>query len=89
MRKRYFVNICFKKSAKKQQKRNLTVVTVNYAVYNFILMRLKKVMNVNVKFHCESCGTDTTATFLDTMSGAMLSNLAGFLSIAECYFHNA
>jgi hypothetical protein len=65
------------------------VGTVNHAVYNFIPMRLEKVMNVNTKFHCESCGTDTTATSPDTMPGAMFTNMAGALSIAECYFHNA
>ncbi|MFA6715490.1 MAG: hypothetical protein WCS27_08940 [Victivallaceae bacterium] len=65
------------------------VDTVNHAVYNFIPMRLEKVMNVNVKFRCESCGKDTTAISPDTMPGAMFTNLAGALSIAECYFHNA
>jgi hypothetical protein len=65
------------------------VDTVNHAVYNFIPMQLEKVMNVNVKFRCESCGKGTTASSPDTMPGAMFTNLAGALSIAECYFHNA
>ena len=65
------------------------VATVNHAVYNFIPMQLEKVINVNTKFECESCGANTTASSPGTMPGAMFSNMAGALSIAECYFHNA
>jgi len=65
------------------------VGTVTHAVYNFIPMQLEKVININTKFQCESCGTSTTASSPDIMPGAMFTNLAGALSIAECYFHNA
>ncbi len=65
------------------------VSTVNHAVYNFIPMQLEKVININTKFQCGSCGTSTTASSPGIMPGAMFTNLAGALSIAECYFHNA
>ncbi len=65
------------------------VGAVTHAVYNFIPMQLEKVININTKFECESCGISTTASSPGTMPGAMFSNMAGALSIAECYFHNA
>lgn len=66
-----------------------TVGTVTHAVYNFIPMRLEKVINVNTKLECLSCESITTVSSPDTMPGAMFSNMAGALSIVECYFHNA
>ncbi len=62
---------------------------VNHAVYNFIPMRLEKIMNVNTKFRCACCGQDTTVSSPGVMPGAKFTNLAGALSVAECYFHNA
>ncbi|MDD5598045.1 MAG: IS66 family transposase [Victivallaceae bacterium] len=65
------------------------VGTVNHAVYNFVPMKLEKVMNVNTKYHCVNCDSDVLAAAEDTFPGAKYSNMAGALSIAECYFHNA
>lgn len=63
--------------------------TINHAVYNFIPMKLERVMNVNTRYRCANCQSDLFSPTEDTLPGAKFSNAAGALSITECYFHNA
>jgi hypothetical protein len=65
------------------------VGTVPHAFYNFIPMRLEKVMNYNSRFHCDNCEQDSVALTPNAMPGAKFGNVASSLIVAECYYHQA